>query len=60
MKSKAEETPLLLLATDEALLHLHPIMFLLWTDAVAMTTVTVSVKKKKKDFGGAAGRLQKS
>lgn len=48
MKSKAEDTPLLLLATDEVLLHLHPIMLLLWTDAVAMTTETISVKKKKK------------
>lgn len=48
MKSKAEDTPLLLLATDEVLLHLHPIMLLLRTDAVAMTTETISVKKRKK------------
>lgn len=43
MKSKTEDM-LFLLGTDEVLLRLHPIMFLLQTDAVATTTATVSAQ----------------
>lgn len=47
MKSNAEDMQLLL-TTDEVLLNLHPMMFLLRTDAVAMTTVTIGVERKKR------------
>ena len=32
--------------TDDVLFYLHPIMFLLQTDAVAMTTLTVSMEEQ--------------
>lgn len=47
MKSNAEDMQLVL-TTDEVLLNLHPMMFLLRTDAVAMTTVTIGVERKKR------------
>lgn len=43
MKSSTEDM-LLVLATHEVLLNLHPMMFLLQTDAVAMTTGTIGVE----------------
>lgn len=46
-KSNTEDL-LLLLATDQFLFNLHPMMFLVRTEAVAMTTVTISVEGKKK------------
>lgn len=47
MKSNAEDMQLVL-TTDEVLLNLHPMMFLLRTDAVAMTTVTIGVERKER------------
>lgn len=47
MKSNAEDAPLLL-ATDEVLVNLHPMMCLPCADAVAMTTVTIGEKRKKR------------
>lgn len=39
---------LLVLATHEVLLNLHPMMFLLQMDAVAMTTGTIGVEGLKR------------
>lgn len=52
MKSNSQDRPLLL-ATDKVLLNLHPMMFLLRTDAVAMTTMTIGVEGKKRNSPGA-------
>lgn len=41
----------LLPGTDKVLLNMHPIIFPLQTDALARTTVAVSVEKRKEKKG---------